>query len=64
LRMCRARELLLSPGAQIKQIARQVGYTSPRHFSKLFKRQFGSYPSKFRKSRDSDSISLSVENNP
>ncbi|WP_169084986.1 response regulator [Paenibacillus sp. PL91] len=48
-RMLKAKELLLSqPNLQIQKIAEQVGYYSPRHFTKLFTQYFGSYPSEVR----------------
>ena len=45
LRMEKARELLGAPGAHVQDAARAVGYASVRHFSRLFQRQFGEYPS-------------------
>jgi two-component system response regulator YesN len=45
LRMERAREMLEAPGALVQDVARAVGYASVRHFSRLFQRQFGLYPS-------------------
>jgi two-component system response regulator YesN len=45
LRMEKARELLAMPGALVQDVARVVGYASVRHFSRLFQRQFGAYPS-------------------
>ncbi len=52
LRMSRARELLSDPANRVQQVARQVGYFSTRHFSRLFKRAYGVYPSEFLKSRE------------
>jgi len=45
LRMEKARELLAQPGRLVQDVSRAVGYGSSRHFSKLFQKQFGSYPS-------------------
>lgn len=45
LRMEKARELLAAPGAHVQDVARAVGYASVRHFSRLFQKQFGEYPS-------------------
>ncbi len=45
LRMEKARELLSAPGARVQDVARAVGYESVRHFSRLFQKQHGSYPS-------------------
>jgi two-component system response regulator YesN len=49
LRMDEARELLSTPGTLVQDVARAVGYTSVRHFSRLFQRQFGVYPSEAAK---------------
>jgi two-component system response regulator YesN len=54
LRITRAKELLADPSLQIQEIARNVGYTSSRHFSSLFKLQEGRTPSEFRKVRESN----------
>jgi len=56
VRLSRARELLLDPGRQVGQVAGQVGYSSARHFSRLFKLRFGCTPAQFQRS--------SVENSP
>jgi two-component system response regulator YesN len=45
LRMDKARAMLETPGALVQDVARAVGYASVRHFSRLFQRQFGLYPS-------------------
>ena len=45
LRMERARELLQAGGTQVQEAARAVGYSSVRHFSRLFQKQYGFYPS-------------------
>ena len=45
LRMEKARVMLGSPGALVQDVARTVGYASVRHFSRLFHKQFGLYPS-------------------
>ena len=47
-RMERARELLCAQRVQIQEVARQVGYQSTRHFSRIFKGFYGIYPSDFR----------------
>jgi two-component system response regulator YesN len=46
LRMEKARAMLEAPGALVQDVARAVGYSSVRHFSRLFQRQYGIYPSK------------------
>jgi two-component system response regulator YesN len=45
LRMGKARAMLEAPGALVQDVARAVGYSSVRHFSRLFQRHFGLYPS-------------------
>ncbi len=47
-RMLKARELLSDPSLQIQQVAERVGYSSPRHFARLFTEQFGCLPSEYR----------------
>jgi two-component system response regulator YesN len=51
IRMLRAKELLADPEMQVQQVAEQVGYTSVRHFTKVFTAFFGYYPSEQRKKR-------------
>jgi two-component system response regulator YesN len=48
LRMDKALELLAAPGARVQEVARAVGYSSVRHFSRLFQKQFGTHPSEVR----------------
>jgi two-component system response regulator YesN len=48
IRMLKAKELLKDPNVQIQQVAEQVGYYSTRHFTKLFVKFFGCYPSEYR----------------
>jgi len=51
IRMLRAKELLANPEMQVQQVAEQVGYTSVRHFTKVFTAFFGCYPSDLLKKR-------------
>jgi two-component system response regulator YesN len=51
LRITKAKQLLSDPSQQIQQIAREVGYTSARHFSALFKLHEGQTPSDYRNAR-------------
>ena len=49
LRMEKARELMeTSPDLSIQSVAAMVGYEDAYHFSKLFKKHFGTAPSKYR----------------
>ncbi|MGN8276430.1 helix-turn-helix domain-containing protein [Pseudomonas sp. SMV71] len=49
LRMARARQLLLETDRSIIDIGLDVGYSSPSHFSQVFKREVGITPSHYRK---------------
>ncbi len=44
IRMERASQLLLDRRLQIQQVARLVGYSNPRHFSRVFRAHFGHTP--------------------
>jgi two-component system, response regulator YesN len=48
IRLQRARELLTNPAIQVQQVAEQVGYSSTRHFARLFSEYYGCLPSEFR----------------
>jgi AraC-like DNA-binding protein len=52
LRMNKAVELLNDPRLLIKQVATEVGYADPFHFSRTFKRTFGVSPKSFRSYRN------------
>lgn len=54
IRMSKAKELLMDSNDEVQQVARQVGYFSSRHFSKLFKQQFNCYPSEFQRQQSRD----------
>lgn len=48
-RMLKAKELLIKePHLKVQEIAEAVGYFSTRHFTKLFRENFGCYPSDLR----------------
>jgi two-component system response regulator YesN len=49
IRLLRAKELLADPELRVQEVAELVGYTSTRHFTKLFTSFFGHYPSEQRK---------------
>ena len=44
VRLDAARTLLLSDGARASEVALRVGYESPAHFARDFKRRFGALP--------------------
>lgn len=52
IRLKRAEQLLKESGLTITEIAYQVGFKDPSHFSKLFKKQFGVSPREFIKNSD------------
>ena len=47
-RMTLAKQLLLDTQQSVKEIAYQIGYSSPQHFSKTFKKEFGQTPNSIR----------------
>lgn len=47
LRMKAATEMLILPGANVKNISENLGYQSSRHFSRLFREKFGITPSEY-----------------
>ena len=49
IRLLRAKELLADPEMRVQQVAELVGYTSTRHFTKVFTSYFGYYPSERHK---------------
>ncbi len=48
-RMDKAQEMLLTTELKTYQIAEQIGYTDANYFSYVFKKKFGSSPSRYRK---------------
>lgn len=48
-RINKARELLCSTQLKLYEIARQVGYSDPKYFSKVFKEVTGQLPGEYRK---------------
>ncbi len=55
LRIHEARKLLRTTDKKRYEIAYEVGYESPEHFSRMFKRFAGVSPAKYRKNRSGDS---------
>jgi AraC-like DNA-binding protein len=51
LKMNHAAERLQSPGALVKQVAEETGFTDPFHFSRVFKNMLGLAPDSFRRIR-------------
>ena len=47
IRLERAAELLEDDQLNISEIAYKTGFSSPSHFSRVFKKKFGKAPSKF-----------------
>jgi two-component system, response regulator YesN len=45
-----AKGLLLDPGARIKEISEKAGFTDAGHFSRVFKKLYGVYPTEYRES--------------
>ena len=48
VRLERARELLMQNGARAGEVGALVGFESPAHFTREFKRRFGEPPSQLR----------------
>lgn len=48
-RMTLAKRLLLGTDKTAKEVAYETGYSSPQHFSKAFKKEFGTTPDRMRK---------------
>jgi AraC-like DNA-binding protein len=51
LKMNCAAELLLRPGAMVKQVSASAGFANPFHFSRAFKQVLGLSPDRFRRLR-------------
>ncbi|MEO1449042.1 MAG: AraC family transcriptional regulator, partial [Bacteroidota bacterium] len=51
-RMHIARQLLLDTDLSAKEISYRAGYSSPQHFSRAFKAEFGQSPDRMRKAPD------------
>jgi AraC-like DNA-binding protein len=51
LRMTRGAELLLTPGASVKQVAEELGFADAFHFSRIFKKLMGLPPTQFARLR-------------
>jgi len=47
VRLDAARALLLCKGARASEVALRVGYESPAHFARDFKRRFGASPARY-----------------
>ncbi|WP_229368137.1 hybrid sensor histidine kinase/response regulator transcription factor [Fibrisoma limi] len=54
LRLGKAKELLVSSGLNISQIAYAVGFEDPKYFSRVFSEEFGASPANFRRSVQSE----------
>jgi AraC-like DNA-binding protein len=51
LKMNVATERLQDPGTLVKQVAAELGFSDPFHFSRVFKSVFGVAPETFRRLR-------------
>jgi AraC-like DNA-binding protein len=51
LRMTRGAEMLLTPGASVKQVAEELGFADAFHFSRTFKKLMGLPPAHFARLR-------------
>jgi transcriptional regulator GlxA family with amidase domain len=48
LRLQKAKELLLTPGRPVAEVAYAVGFDDPKYFSRIFSETYGVSPSTFR----------------
>lgn len=48
-RIIEAKKMLLTTKDPIESIARQIGYTSPDTFTKVFKKETGMTPTRYRR---------------
>jgi len=55
VRIEEAKRLLATTDKKRYEIAYQVGYESPEHFSRIFKRSVGVSPADYRKERQGES---------
>jgi AraC-like DNA-binding protein len=49
IKVNKSKELLLKDSIPIKEIAYELGYTNPSHFSYMFKKKLGITPTQYRK---------------
>ena len=47
-RMRRAASLLVSSGANVKQVSRDCGFDDPNYFAKAFRKSYGASPTEYR----------------
>jgi AraC-like DNA-binding protein len=50
IRLDQARTLLFEAGARASEVGVRVGFESPAHFAREFKRRFGEAPSRYARS--------------
>jgi len=48
LKIDKAKELLLSTGRSVKEVAGEVGFDDPNYFCRIFRKKTGVPPSRFR----------------
>ena len=49
VKMRKAKALLQDPLNQIQDVAYEIGYENPKHFTRAFKKYYGISPTDFRK---------------
>lgn len=47
-----AKEKIFDPGKSVSQVAYELGFNYPQHFSRLFKQRIGHAPNDYRLLRD------------
>lgn len=52
IRLLRAQKLINDTDQSLTQIAYSVGFSDPKYFSKVFKREMGVTPSEYREKKD------------
>lgn len=55
IRLKRAAQMLLDSNLKISEIAYQVGFSNPKYFTKMFQKQFGVVPSKYKNKPQAES---------
>ena len=56
LRIQKAKTLLRQPGAVVKEVCFQVGYSEPNYFTRVFKKQVGVTPTEYQKNANNANL--------